>query len=103
MGESSLCSKSVPVWRVLQQWESYGISEGRALLQDLGLPHAPNDQLVMQDLLAAVEEECTSSSTSTVFSTGTSNKRHHDGSTNKRALCMLLLQETKHLRLVLYI
>lgn len=85
------------MWRVLQQWENYGISDGRALLQELGLPHSPNDQLVMLDLLSAVDEECSNANTSTTIFSG--GKRQPESSSNlRRALCLLLLQETKQLR-----
>uniref|UniRef100_A0A6A7G0F3 Ninein-like protein n=2 Tax=Hirondellea gigas TaxID=1518452 RepID=A0A6A7G0F3_9CRUS len=116
--------KSMAVWRVLQQWESYGISDGRSLLKDLGLPYSNNEQLQLQELLTAVEDECCSltsprlesvrgSSSSGGRAGGGCNSSNGsrrastmdgdtvaaaEGSSTRKALCLLLLQETKQLR-----
>ncbi|KAF2356962.1 EF-hand domain [Trinorchestia longiramus] len=88
-------TRTVAVWRVLQQWESYGIRDGRGLLHYLGLPSSPSEEITLHDLVAAVEEECTAAAGEEQH---LADRKTASVLTNKRALCSLLLLETKHLR-----
>ncbi|XP_047741043.1 ninein isoform X2 [Hyalella azteca] len=91
-------SRSIGVWRLLQRWESCGIRDGQALLHYLGLPSSPSEELALHDLTSAIEEECTASPDESECSSRRTSEPPSSALANRRALCSLLLLETKHLR-----